>query len=139
MLTVFPLEDAKIFSKNFMALTKLNKRALEFYNFGGTVDLSQLKKNVRVPGIDKRLVLIKPNSQGHEEYSIINQENIAAKDVGIKIETIVERKRVLLRREKHGRTGVFLKRELAKDDSVETVLKNLADRKSIIRKKLFKK
>ena len=120
-------------------ITKLDKKVLEFYSFGGKVDLSELKENIRVPGIDKRLVLIKPNSQGHDEYSIINQENIAAKDLGIKIETIMERKKVLLRREKHGRTGVFLKRELAEEESVELVLKNLANRKSIIRKKLFQR
>ncbi len=120
-------------------LTKLERKALEFYNFGGKVDLTQLRNNIRVPGIDKRLVFIKPNPTGHEEYSIINQEHIVAKELGIKIETIIERKKVLLRREKHGRTGVFLKKELTKEDSVEGILKSLANRKSIIRKKLYQK
>jgi predicted nucleotidyltransferase len=120
-------------------LTKLDKKVLEFYDFGGKISLSQLQNNTRVPGIDKRLVFIKPNSKGHEEYSITNQENVAAKDLGIRIETIMERKKVLLKREKHGRTGVFLKKELGKEDSVEMILKNLADRKSIIRKKLFQR
>ena len=120
-------------------MSDLDKKVLEFYDFGGKVDLSQMKADVRVPGIDKRLVLIKPNSQGHEEFSIIDNEAEAAKTVGISIETLNERKKVLFRREKHGRTGVFLKRELEINESTEEVLKNLASKKSIVRKKLFQK
>ncbi|MHA1490141.1 MAG: nucleotidyltransferase domain-containing protein [Promethearchaeota archaeon] len=120
-------------------LTKLNKKTLEFYDFGGKINLDQLKKDIRVPGIDKRLVLIKPTSQGHEEISVIENEHIAAKEVGISINIINERKRVLLRREKHGRTGVFLKRQLRKDETTEEVLKELSNKKSIVRKKLFQR
>ncbi len=104
-------------------LTKFDKKSIEFYDFGGKIDLNNLKKNIRVSGIDKRLVLIKPNATGHDESSVINNENIAAKEVGISIDTILEREKVLLRREKYGRTGVLLKKELAKDDSPELVLK----------------
>jgi len=120
-------------------LTKLDKKILEFYSFGGKINLAQLKENLRVPGIDKRLVFIKPTSDGHEESSIINQEHVVAKQLGISLDTVMERKKVLLRREKHGRTGVFLKKELTREDSVSLVLKNLADKKRIIRKKIFKK
>ena len=120
-------------------LTKLDKKSEEFYKFGGKINLNQLKSNIRVPGIDKRLVLIKPNEQGHEEFSIINNEAIAAKELGISIETILERIKVLLRREKYGKTGVFLKRKLNINESTEEVLKKLANKKSIIRKKLFKR
>ena len=97
------------------------------------------KLDVRVSGIDKRLVLITPNSQGHEEISIIGNEANAAKEVGISIDTLNERKRILLRREKYGRTGVFLKRSLQINETTEEVLKKMANRKSIIRKKLYKK
>ena len=120
-------------------LTKLNKKTIEFYDFGGKINLEQLKKDIRVPGIDKRLVLIKPTSQGHEEISVIENEHVAAKEVGISINIINERKRVLLRREKHGRTGVFLKRQLRKEETTEGVLKELANKKTIVRKKLFKR
>ncbi|TFG29816.1 MAG: DNA polymerase subunit beta [Promethearchaeota archaeon] len=120
-------------------ITKLDKKVLEFYDFGGKLNLNQLKLRKRSPGIDKRLVLIKPNSQGHEEFSIINKEALAAKELGISIDTIMDRKKVLLKREKHGRTGVFLKRTLNVNESTEAVLKKLADRKSIIRKKLYQK
>jgi hypothetical protein len=117
-------------------LTKLSKNNLEFYDFGGKIDYKQLKKNARVPGIDKRLVLIRPTEEGHEEFSIINQESIAAKIVGVSIDTINERKNVLLRREKYGRTGVFLKRELALNETVEGALKKIAEENRIIRKKI---
>ncbi|MFX0021373.1 MAG: nucleotidyltransferase domain-containing protein [Candidatus Hermodarchaeota archaeon] len=122
-----------------LPLSKFEKKTMEFYDFGGKMDLHQLKMDIRVSGIDKRLVLIKPNSQGHEEISIIGNEANAAKEVGISIDTLNERKKVLLRREKYGRTGVFLKRPIQMSESTEDILQKLAKRKSIIRKKLFKK
>ncbi|UCD00444.1 MAG: nucleotidyltransferase domain-containing protein [Promethearchaeota archaeon] len=122
-----------------LPLSKLEKNVLEFYDFGGKVNLNELNSDLRVSGIDKRLVLIRPTPMGHEEISIIGNEAIAAKDVGISINTLNERKKVLLRREKHGRTGVFLKRQLQINESTEEVLNNLAKKKSIIRKKLFKR
>ena len=118
-------------------LTKLDKRNLQFYDFGGKIDLNQLKEDIRVPGIDKRLVLIKPTSKGHEEVSIIGNEHIAAKEVGISVNSVNERKNVLLRREKHGRTGVFFKKIIEANESTEEVLKKLADKNSLVRKKLF--
>jgi predicted nucleotidyltransferase len=119
-------------------LSKLEKRVYEFFNFGGNLTLNDLKSEKRVAGIDKRLVLINPNKQGHEETSIIGNEALAAKEVGVSIDTINERKKILLKREKHGRTGVFLKRNLQINESTEEVLKNLAKRKRIVRKKLLK-
>ncbi len=122
-----------------LPLSKLEGNIIEFYDFGGKINFSQLKSETRVAGIDKRLVLVKPNPQGHEEISVINNEAITAKEIGINIKVINERKKVLLRREKHGKTGVFLKRQLEMNDSTEEVLKKLANRKSIVRKKLFKR
>ncbi len=120
-------------------LSKFDKKSEEFYDFGGKVNLNQLNNNLRVPGINKRLVLIKPTLEGHEEYSIIGNEHLAAKQVNVSIDLINERKRVLLKREKHGRTGVFLKRLLDLNESTEVVLKKLANEKSFVRKKLFQK
>lgn len=120
-------------------LSKIDKKFIEFYDFGGKVNLNQLKSGRRVAGIDKRLVLIKPNLQGHEEMSIIGNEAFAAKEVEISIKTVNERKNILLRREKYGRTGVFLKKEIQINESTEEILKKLANRKSIVRKKLFKR
>ncbi len=120
-------------------LSKFDKKSEAFYDFGGKVNLNQLNNNLRVPGINKRLVLIKPTLEGHEEYSIIGNEHLAAKQVNVSIDLINERKRVLLKREKHGRTGVFLKRLLDLNESTEVVLKKLANEKSFVRKKLFQK
>lgn len=118
-------------------LSKLDKKFSEFYDYGGKITLEDLKSDLRVPGIDKRLVLIRPISQGHEEISVIGNEALAAKEVGVSIDIVNERKKVLLRREKFGRTGVFLKRELQISESTEEVLKNLAKKKSLVRKKLL--
>ena len=79
-----------------------------------------------------------PHAEGHDESSIIGNEAFAAKEVGVSINFINERIRVLLRREKYGKTGVFLKRELQMNESTEEVLKLLAKNKSIVRKKLLK-
>ncbi|MFW9897758.1 MAG: DNA polymerase subunit beta [Candidatus Thorarchaeota archaeon] len=120
-------------------ISKLGKNEVEFYDFGGKINLHQLKEGYRIPGIDKRLVLIKPTSKGHEEISIIGNEAMAAKEVGINIKTVMERKKVLLKREKYGRTGVFLKKPIDFNESTEEVLKKLANEKSIIRKKLHQR
>jgi predicted nucleotidyltransferase len=120
-------------------LTKLDKNSIEFYDFGGKVNFKQLQNDTRVPGINKSLLLIKPNLKGHIEYSIIGREHLAAKEVEISLKTINERKKVLLKREKVGRTGVFLKKTIGINQSTEEVLKSLANTNSIVRKKLFKK
>ena len=122
-----------------LPISRLGKDGVEFYECGGRINLHQLREGYRIPGIDKRLVLIKPTSKGHEEISIIGNEAIAAKEVGISIKTVMERKKVLLKREKYGRTGVFLKKPIDFNESTEEVLKKLANRKSIIRKKLYQR
>lgn len=120
-------------------LSKFDKRSVEFYDFGGKINLNQLDNNIRVPGIDKRLVFIQPNINGHEEYSIIGNEHLAAKQLNVGIELINERKKVLLKREKFGKTGVFLKRPIEMNESTEDVVKKLANKMSIVRKKLIQR
>lgn len=120
-------------------LSKFDKKSIEFYDFGGKVDIEKLRNNIRIPGIDKRLILIKPTSNGHEELSIINNEHIAAKEVNVSIDTIIERRNVHLKREKYGKTGVFLKQPIEIHESTEAVLKRLARKKSVIRKKLHQR
>ena len=120
-------------------LSKFDKRSLEFYGFGGKINLNQLENDIRVPGIDKRLVFIQPLRNGHEEYSIIGNEHIAAKQLNVSIDLINERKNVLLKRERFGKTGVFLKRPIDINESIEDALKRLASKKSIVRKKLIQR
>jgi len=120
-------------------LSKFDKKSREFYDFGGKIKLNQVKNSIRVPGIDKRLVLIQPITDGHEEYSIIGNEHLAAKQLNVSIDLINERKKILLKREKVGKTGVFLKRPIAMRETTELVLKKLANEKSIVRKKLLQR
>ena len=120
-------------------LSKFNKKSSEFYDFGGKINLNQIINSIRVPGINKRLVLIQPTSDGHEEYSIIGNENLAAKQLSVSINLINERRRVLLRREKFGKTGVFLKRSIGVGETTELVLKKLSNKNTIVRKKLLQR
>ncbi len=117
-------------------LAKLSRTEYEFYYFGGALDLQGLVQNKRVPGVDKRLVLIDPTPEGHIEYSIIGREAEAAKKLGISIETVLERVRVLTRRDEIGRTGVFVKVELDPWDSIEEAVKRIARENPLFRRVL---
>lgn len=119
-----------------LLLTKFTQTPFEFYKFGGAVTYSQLKNQIRVAGVDKRLVLILPTATGHEERSLIENQSIAAKELDISITMIQQRIRVLSRRDKIGRTGVFLNEELGLDQNVEEYLHKLAQTNQFIRRRL---
>ncbi len=89
-------------------VTPLSKTEYEFYRFGGAIDLDELLKGKRVPGVNKKLLMIEPTSFGHMEYPIVGREWIAAQKLGISIDTVMERVRVLTRRSEVGRTGVYI-------------------------------
>lgn len=103
-------------------LLPMRGKEREFYKFGGELDISGLSRGTRVPGIDKRLMLIMPTERGHLERSVISFEKEAAKIVGVSLEIILERGRVLTRRDRVGRTGIFYKRFLTEDETFEGVL-----------------
>ena len=115
-------------------LASLNKREYEFYFFGGALWLEDVRRGKRVPGVTKRLVLIEPTEWGHIEYSIIGREAEAAKKIGISIDTVLERVKVLTRRSQLGRTGVFVKVELEPWDSIEEAVENIARNNPAFRK-----
>ncbi len=73
-------------------------------------------------------MLIEPTETGHLEYSIVGQEAAAARKVGVSLQMVKERVDVLSRRDRVGRTGIYLKRILEPDESFEDVLRNLASR-----------
>ncbi|MEM3061587.1 MAG: nucleotidyltransferase domain-containing protein, partial [Candidatus Bathyarchaeia archaeon] len=100
-------------------LFSFKKLELEFYKFGGFLGIDGLKVGLRVPGCTKRLTLIEPTPKGHYETSIIGKEVEVARKLGISLEMVKERTRVLLRRDEVGRTGVFLSEEVSKDESFE--------------------
>lgn len=120
-------------------LIKMRTLELEFYKFGGIINLNQLMDNKRVPGIDKRLLIINPKEYGHEEISLIGNEQLASKLIGINKNIINERIRVLSRRNEIGRTGVYLKYKLKDNENFETVLKKIIDSDPAIRRTYIKR
>jgi predicted nucleotidyltransferase len=108
----------------------------EFYKFGGEVNLHQLKASVRVEGVDKRLMLIEPTEKGHVETSVIDHEESAAIRLNVSAETVLDRVHALLKRDEVGRTGVFIKKELAPDETFELALKKLADLNPAVRRRM---
>jgi hypothetical protein len=118
-------------------LVNPKRREWEFYKFGGVIDFQELAKDKRVAGVDKRLLLIEPNPVGHYESSITGRERSVAKLLGVSLDLVEERERVLRRRDLVGRTGVYLKRELAPDETFEEVLKKVSERDPIIRRRLL--
>jgi len=117
-------------------LMKMRKVEREFYKFGGEVGLKDLKDELRVSGVDKRLMLIEPTEKGHMERTIIGGEDQVAKLLRISVETVLDRVHALLRRDAVGRTGVFIEKELSSDETFEMALKRLADQNPAVRRRL---
>ena len=117
-------------------LVKLRPVEKDFYKFGGEVSLSILKKDMRVSGVDKRLMLIEPTPEGHVESTIVDREEAVANLLGLSLNTVLDRVHALLRRDEVGRTGVFIERELAPDETFELVLKKLSDQNPAVRRRL---
>ncbi|HVP93375.1 MAG TPA: nucleotidyltransferase domain-containing protein [Acidobacteriota bacterium] len=117
-------------------LMKMRKVEREFYRFGGEITLKNLIEDLRVCGVDKRLMLIEPTSEGHKESAIIGREEQVAKLLGISVETVLDRVHALLRRDEVGRTGVFVEKELSNSETFELALKRLADQNPAVRRRL---
>jgi len=117
-------------------LMKMRKVEREFYKFGGEATLEELRNNLRVRGVDKRLMLIEPTEKGHKESTIIGREEEIAKLLGISTETVLDRVHALLRRDEVGRTGVFIEKDLSDNETFELVLKKLADQNPAVRRRL---
>ena len=117
-------------------LMEMRRVEREFYRFGGKVNLNQLKTNVRVSGVDKRLMLIEPTEKGHAESSVIGREAFTAKILDVSAETVFDRVHALLKRDAVGRTGVFIKRELRQDETFELALKKLSDLNPAVRRRI---
>ena len=116
-------------------LTQSKRKEIEFYYFGGALDLDALKEDKRVPGVDKRLVLIKPFDGGHYEEEITGREAQVAKLLNVSLDIVRERMQVLSKRDRVGRTGVYLNKILMRDESFEQVLKEIRDKDSNVRRR----
>lgn len=122
-------------------LVKLRRVERDFYRFSGELSLPMLKRDVRVAGVDKRLMLIEPTPKGHVESTIVGREETVAHLLDVSLETVLDRVHALVRRNEVGRTGVFIERELSPDETFEMVLKKLAEQNPAVRRrvKLFGK
>jgi len=117
-----------------LPITRPNPTEEDFARFGGAVDREQLRRNDRVPGVDKRLLLIEPTQRGHRESSVADRVEDAAKVLGIAPDVIRGRVRVLKRRSETGRTGVYLSRAVRDDQNTEEVLDELKDADPAVRR-----
>ncbi len=116
-------------------LMEMRRVEREFYRYGGEINLMQLKADVRVAGVDKRLMLIEPTQTGHVESSIIGKEEATASMLGISAETVLDRVHALTRRDNVGRTGVFIKKELQADETFELAMKKLVEANPAVRRR----
>jgi len=117
-------------------LMKMRKVEREFYKFSGEVPIKNLRNDLRVLGVDKRLTLIEPTRDGHRESAIVGLEEHVAKTLGISVGTVLDRVHALSRRDEVGRTGVFIEKELSADETFEMALKRIADQNPAVRRRL---
>ncbi|MGD9130273.1 MAG: nucleotidyltransferase domain-containing protein [Candidatus Bathyarchaeota archaeon] len=116
-------------------LVKLRPVEKDFYRFSGEATLSALKEDRRVLGVDKRLMLIEPTKEGHIESAVVGREEEVANLLGVSLNTVLDRVHALLRRDEVGRTGVFIEKELAPDETFEQAMKKLADQNPAVRRR----
>ncbi|MEM0088599.1 MAG: nucleotidyltransferase [Archaeoglobaceae archaeon] len=118
-------------------LVKMRDREMDFYRFGGCIDYEEVLENKRVPGVDKRLMLIFPTENGHREISIREMHpSVVAKILDVSIDIVLERIRVLERRKEIGRTGIYLCEKIHSGESFESVLREIALRDPAVRRRL---
>ena len=117
-------------------LSKLRRTEREFYKYGGLATLEMLRNKRRIYGVDKRLMIIEPTVRGHIESSIKDREEEIAKLLKISVNTVLDRIRVLTRRDKVGRTGRFIEIELLSNETFESKLKKLTDENPAVRRRL---
>jgi predicted nucleotidyltransferase len=120
-------------------LVHLKPNEAEFYGFAGYLDYEQVKRGLRKPGVDKRLILIEPTVKGHLESFVHGREGMVAGILGVDVKIVLERVRILERREHVGRTGVYVKRELGPEEDVSEVYNALARSRAPMRRRIRKK
>ena len=112
-------------------LSKLQKNEEEFYKYSGMLTYDDIVKNmyIRVPGVDKRLMLIIPTDFGHIEESIIGREYEVSKILNVDPSIIFEREKMLIKRSEKGRTGLYIRISINPEDSVEEVVRRILERR----------
>jgi predicted nucleotidyltransferase len=117
-------------------LVQLRPVELELYGFAGSIGPEKAEAGGRVPGVDKRLMLIEPTDRGHTESPVPGREGAVAKMLGIGVTTVLDRVRTLRRRERIGRTGVYIKHPLAPGEDFAEAYQRLASRRPPLRRRM---
>ncbi len=81
-------------------------------------------------------MLIEPTEEGHVESAVVGREEGVANLLDISLNTVLDRVYALLRRDEVGRTGVFIEKQLAPDETFEQALKQLADQNPAVRRRI---
>lgn len=108
----------------------------EFYKFGGSINFKEFEAGKRSPGVNKSLDIIIPTEKGHRKVPLLGNEKLACDVIGISPKIIEIRKRVLMKRDQIGRTGIFLKETIGPNDSFGEKLQSLMDSNTFVRRKL---
>jgi len=117
-------------------LAELSSIEAEFYKFSGMLELRDLEKDLRVPGVNKRLMFIEPTSFGHIEIPVLGNEDYVAKRLGVSLAVVMDRVEALTKRAKEGHTGLFIEREIPPSIDVETYVRRLCSENKIFREKV---
>jgi len=117
-------------------LIRLKRDELAFYSLAGSLNLEELKKGMRRPGINKDLMVILPNETGHYEFPALRNVDEAAKILKVDADILRNRLRVLVRRREVGKTGVFKTIMLQEGQVFEEFLEQLRARNPALRRRL---
>lgn len=117
-------------------MVNMTETERDFYGFSGCIGSERITDFDREPGVSKKLLLIEPTEKGHDERALLDDPYGCRRVLGVSSDIIDERVRVLTRRDKVGRTGVFLKSDVMEGESIEEHLKAIADRNNIVRRML---
>jgi len=119
-----------------LPLLRMTEDELGFYKLAGQLTLNELRREVRVPGISKELMLIIPTSEGHIEMPVERNVEEAASILKIDPKILRNRVRVLRKRRELGRTGVYRETIIPEEKSFEQVLDELIDRDPALRRRV---
>ncbi len=120
-----------------------NRREYEFYKMAGFATYKDIKEGRFFLGIDKQLTLIEPEPlvkpSGYWKSSVFLSLHLVSKKLGVTVQILEERCRVLQYRDKKGRTGVFLREIIDPRQNFEQYFSFLMKRKPVLRRLLEKR
>ena len=121
---------------------QLSNRENDFISFAGKLSLSKFQNGEYAIGVNKKLLLVEPMDNKGNNYHYTSIRDLPyhdiAKKINVGVDIILERIRVLSRRDDIGRTGLYIDYELNPSEEPEKVLKELASQRQELRRLLQK-